>query len=38
MSEIEYNYRWFEMLCKKIDAEQQYIENSFCSLGGGNHL
>lgn len=37
-SEIEYNFRWFELLCEKIDAEQQYIENSLCSLGGGNHF
>jgi len=36
--EIEYNYLWFEMLCKRIEAEQQYIENSLCSLGGGNHF
>lgn len=37
-TEIEYSYNWFEMLCKRIDAEQQYIENSLCSLGGGNHF
>ncbi len=35
---IEYNYDWFENLCKRIGAKIYYIEQSLGSLGGGNHF
>lgn len=38
ISEIDYDYNFFKNLCKKIDGEQDYIECSLGTLGGGNHF
>lgn len=35
---IEFNYAWFLKMCKRIDVEPIYIEQSLGTLGGGNHF
>jgi RNA-splicing ligase RtcB len=35
---IEYNYPWFEKLCKRVDSDLKYTEASLGTLGGGNHF
>lgn len=37
-STLDYNYSWFEKMCKRINADNRYIEQSLGSLGGGNHF
>lgn len=35
---IEYNYSWFKKMCKRINVNERYIEQSIGTLGGGNHF
>ncbi len=35
---VEYNFQWFEKLCKRIGISQAIATNSLGTLGGGNHF
>lgn len=35
---IEYNFAWFQKLCKRIDIKPGYVIRSLGTLGGGNHF
>lgn len=37
-ADCKWTYNWFKELCKRVDIDQFYAQQSVATLGGGNHF